>query len=218
MLTFHHLGLQPYQETWQAMLDFTTSRTSETADQIWLLQHPPVFTQGQAGKAEHILDAGNIPVIQTDRGGQVTYHGPGQVVAYALIDLQRRKQTVRCLVNALEQAVINLLDELNISAERRDKAPGVYVAEAKICSLGLRVKRYLSYHGLALNTVMDLTPFQRINPCGFKQLTMTQIADFVPNVDVGEVESLLVKHLMLQLERHCARNDNIKEATGIINQ
>jgi lipoyl(octanoyl) transferase len=174
------LGLVDYLETWQAMQHYTDSRSSETEDQLWLLQHPPAFTQGQSGRAEHILSPGNIPVVQSDRGGQVTYHGPGQWVVYLLYDLRRCGQGVRWLVDALEETVVDLLAGYGVVAESRRDAPGVYVQGAKIASLGLRVRRGCSYHGLSLNVDMDLAPFQCINPCGFEGLTVTQVADCLP--------------------------------------
>ncbi len=170
-------GLSDYSAAWAEMRAFTDGRTQDTPDELWLLQHPPVFTLGQAGRAEHLLDPGEIPVIQTDRGGQVTYHGPGQLVAYLLVDLRRVGLGVKGLVHLLEGAVIGLLAGYGIEAEARADAPGVYVAEAKIASLGLRVRRGCSYHGLSLNVDMDLTPFLRINPCGYPGLAVTQLAD-----------------------------------------
>lgn len=174
---------------------FTQQRDDATTDELWLLQHPPVFTQGQAGKAEHVLMPGDIPVIQTDRGGQVTYHGPGQLVAYALFDLRRLGIGIRQLVRGLEQVIIDTLAEHGIHATARPDAPGVYVADAKICSIGLRVKRGCSYHGIAFNVNMDLGPFQRINPCGFRELAITQVADFVPNISVKTIESQVIPHI-----------------------
>lgn len=176
-----HLGQQEYQRTWQAMADFTNQRTAATPDQLWLVEHLPVFTQGQAGKPEHLLFPGDIPVVQSDRGGQVTYHGPGQLVAYPLLDLRRLKIGVRDLVIALEQTIIATLAHYQIAAAIKAGAPGVYVNGDKIASLGLRVRRGCSFHGLALNVAMDLAPFQRINPCGYEGLAMTQMADLLPN-------------------------------------
>jgi len=190
------LGKSDYQKVWQEMVDFTRGRTSETSDEIWLVEHTPVFTQGQAGKPEHVLNPGEIPVVQTDRGGQVTYHGPGQLVVYPLINLRRAKIGVRKYVEILEQATINLLADYDIQAEIREGAPGVYVNDAKICSIGLKIKRGCSYHGLALNVDMDLEPFSRINPCGFQQLTMTQIKDFVDEVNWTEIEDKIFKYII----------------------
>jgi lipoyl(octanoyl) transferase len=165
-----------YLTAWQAMRDFTDARTPLTADEIWFIEHPPVFTLGQNGKLEHVLNPGDIPVIPVDRGGQVTYHGPGQLMVYVLLDIRRLGMGVRDLVSALEQTIIDLLASYGISAQAKREAPGVYVQDAKICSIGLRIRRGCSYHGLALNVAMDLEPFARINPCGFKNLAMTQIS------------------------------------------
>ena len=188
-------GLAAYEPTWRAMQDFTQSRDEATPDEIWLLEHPPVFTLGLAGKPEHVLDAGDIPVIPVDRGGQVTYHGPGQLVAYLLLDLRRRGYGVRELVRRMEEAVIGLLADDGIAAERKSGAPGVYVDGAKIAALGLRVKRGCCYHGLALNVDMDLEPFSRINPCGYPGLAVTQTKDLGVRDSIQEVSDRLVKHL-----------------------
>lgn len=177
MVNIRYLGFQDYLSCWQAMRDFTDQRQEQTPDEIWLLEHAAVFTQGQNGKPEHLLNPGNIPVVPIDRGGQITYHGPGQLVAYTLIDLKRKKLNIREFVTILEKSVIALLDEYHIPASTQCKAPGVYVNNNKICSIGLRVRRGCTYHGLALNVSMDLTPFSQINPCGFRELKMTQIAD-----------------------------------------
>lgn len=192
----HDLGLQDYQATWQSMLDFTLERDVHTPDHIWLVEHPPVFTLGQAGKIEHLLQPGDIPVVKTDRGGQVTYHGPGQVVLYALFDLRRMQCSVRQLVTALEQSMISLLQEYGIQAMANPCAPGVYVDGKKIGSIGLRVKKGCSYHGLSFNVDMDLSPFQRIHPCGYKDLAMTQLADLIdPPVDFNAVKHALTLKL-----------------------
>ena len=174
------LGLRDYQQTWQEMRDFTLSRGESTPDEVWLLEHPPVFTQGMAGKPEHVLNPGNIPIIHTDRGGQVTYHGPGQLVGYVLLDLRRLKIGVKAYVSLIENSVVQLLAEYNIKADIKPGAPGVYVAGKKICSIGLKISRGCSYHGIALNVNNDLELFSRINPCGFQNLQMTKISDFVP--------------------------------------
>ena len=174
------LGLVDYQPTLDAMRSFTDQRGVDTADELWLLQHPRVFTQGQAGKAEHVLAPGDIPVIQVDRGGQVTYHGPGQWVVYLLVDVRRRTMGVRSLVTLIEQSLVTLLAEYGIEAAARADAPGVYTGGSKIASLGLRVRRGCSYHGLALNVDMDLEPFQRINPCGYEGLQVTSMAQCLP--------------------------------------
>ena len=184
-----HLGRVDYEPTWRAMQSFTAERGPDTPDELWLLEHPPVFTLGQAGKREHILTDLGIPVIAIDRGGQVTYHGPGQLVVYVLLDLRRRGYGVKQLVLRLEQAVIDLLAGFGVVAERRAGAPGVYVNEAKIAALGLRIKNGCSYHGLALNVAMDLTPFSAINPCGYEGLAVTQTSDLgiaLPSAEMGE--------------------------------
>ena len=198
-LTFKYLGLVDYASTWRAMQVFTAARTHDTPDEIWLLQHPPIFTLGLAGKREHILQASAIPIIPIDRGGQVTYHGPGQVVAYLLLDLKRRGYGVRDLVERMEQAVIDLLATYGINAERRAKAPGVYVVGKKIAALGLRIKHGMSYHGLALNVDMDLAPFSLINPCGYAGLEVTQLTALGVTESVDTVAERLVRHLQAQL-------------------
>lgn len=174
-LIVRYLGLMEYQVVWSAMRQFTDQRLPETFDEIWFVEHPPVFTQGQAGKAEHLLAPAEIPVVQTDRGGQVTYHGPGQLVCYFLINLKRRQLNIRALVCAVEQIMIDTLLAYGVNASRKENAPGVYVNRAKVGSLGLRVRRGCSYHGLSLNVEMDLSPFLRINPCGFSGLEITQL-------------------------------------------
>jgi len=194
-----HLGLQPYEPVSQAMHDFTDSRDDTTLDEIWLVEHLPVFTQGQAGKAEHLLMTGDIPVIQSDRGGQVTYHGPGQQVMYVLLNLKRRKLGVRELVTLLEQTVVNTLAEYGIDAHPRADAPGVYVGEMKICSLGLRIRKGCSFHGLALNINMDLTPFQRINPCGYAGMEMTQMRQWVDTATPDNIRPVLLKNVLALL-------------------
>lgn len=199
-LLIRELGLQPYLTVWRAMQDFTAQRDATTNDEIWVVEHPPVFTQGQAGKAEHLLTASNIEVVQSDRGGQITYHGPGQAVVYILLDLKRRAIGVRQLVSALEQAVIALLATWQISAYARADAPGVYVDGAKICSLGLRVRKGCTFHGLALNIKMDLTPFTQINPCGYAGMIMTQMAAQNPQAaDVKKISRELISQLAIAL-------------------
>jgi len=192
-------GLQDYLACWDAMRTFTNQRNENTTDEIWLLEHPPVFTQGQNGKPEHILQPGNIPVIKIDRGGQVTYHGPGQLIVYLLVDIQRKKINVRQLVTILENAVIALLAHFNIAGVAKREAPGVYVDAKKICSVGLRIRRGSSYHGLALNVRMDLEPFSRINPCGFSELKMTQINELAEIPNIKEVGLYLTDHLLKNL-------------------
>ena len=180
-LVLRELGLVDYEPTLEAMQHFTDSRNADSPDELWLLQHPRVFTQGQAGKAEHVLAPGDIPVIQVDRGGQVTYHGPGQWVLYLLVDIRRHKLGVRDLVDLIEQSIVQLLGEYAIDAAAKPDAPGVYVAGDKIAALGLRVRRGCSYHGLSLNVDMDLEPFQRINPCGFEGLQVTSMVTLLPD-------------------------------------
>lgn len=173
----YDLGQQRYEDTFEAMRSYTDARDGDDVDQFWLTEHPPVFTQGQAGKAEHLLAPGNIPVVQSDRGGQVTYHGPGQIVGYLLFDLRRLGLGVRALVSGIEDAIIAVLDRYGLAGGRRDGAPGVYIGTAKIAALGLRVRRGCSYHGLSLNVDMDLEPFRRINPCGLTDVAVTQLKD-----------------------------------------
>lgn len=189
------LGQQPYQPIFDAMKEFTRLRDTTTPDEIWLLEHPPVYTQGQAGKAEHIVNARDIPIVQSDRGGQVTYHGPGQLIAYTLIDIDRRQLGVRTLVSQLEQGVMDVLAHYHITATTQCGAPGVYVKDKKIASIGLRVKNGRTYHGIALNVAMDLTPFSGINPCGYKMLSMTQVSDFVPEISINEIGELILQRM-----------------------
>lgn len=198
-LTIRWLGSKDYQPCWEAMQEFTQSRNEDTADEIWLLEHTPVFTQGQNGKPEHVLNPGNIPVVQTDRGGQVTYHGPGQLMVYTLIDLRRKKINVRELVTALEQSVVDLLAEYGITAAAKADAPGVYVDNKKICSIGLRIRKGCSYHGIAFNVALDLEPFSRINPCGFAQLQMVQFSELGGLKSTLETGRGLVKYLSKNL-------------------
>ncbi len=188
-----------YEPVWQAMHALTDHRTSETQDEIWVLQHSPVFTQGQAGKPEHVLFAGDIPVVQSDRGGQVTYHGPGQLVAYIMSDLRRLNIGPRELVTRIEQSLVDLLASYDIQAYPKADAPGVYVNDSKIASLGLRIRKGYSFHGLALNVDMDLEPFQRINPCGYAGMAMTQMADFVPKVDIESVGHQLIDQIIASM-------------------
>lgn len=182
------------------MQAFTDTRDSGTRDELWVLQHEPVFTLGQAGKWEHVLMPGEVPVVPVDRGGQVTYHGPGQIVAYPLIDIRRAKIGVREFVSRIEQSIIDTLENWNIIAVRKDGAPGVYVAGAKVAALGLRVRRGCTFHGLAFNVNMDLEPFHRINPCGFQGLQVTQMMDLGGPSSLAEVESVLIENLCRQFE------------------
>lgn len=195
-------SLQDYLDTLEAMRHFTdTRRKSQATDELWLLEHPPVFTLGQAGREEHLLTPGDIPVVKVDRGGQVTYHGPGQLVAYLMLDLHGAGLGVKRLVHLLEQAVIDLLRDYGIEGERRPSAPGIYVGEAKIASLGLRIRNACSYHGLALNVDMDLEPFERINPCGYAGLAMTQLSALAQQVRMAQVRATLVEQLARRLGR-----------------
>ena len=201
-MRIRRLGLVDYQASWQQMRDFTDARSKGTEDELWLLQHPAVFTQGQAGKAEHLLSPGEIPVVCSDRGGQVTYHGPGQWVVYLLLDLRRLNYGIRNLVNLIENSIVRLLGTLEIDGQPRPDAPGVYVDGAKIAALGLRVRRGCSYHGLSLNVDMDLEPFSRINPCGYQDLPVTSIRKCLPcdqSVDMDQVGEALLEELVREL-------------------
>jgi len=199
-LIVRRLGLQDYVPVWEAMRRFTACRGTDTLDELWWVEHPPVFTQGQAGRPEHLLDTSDIPVVQIDRGGQVTYHGPGQLVAYVLIDLTRHKLGVRQLVSALEQSVVDLLASYEVTAAARPDAPGVYVDGSKIASLGLRIRRGRCYHGLSLNVAMDLTPFNGINPCGYPAMPVTQLRDLGIELSVDEAAAMLLPHLARYLD------------------
>lgn len=194
-----HLGLRGYVPVWEAMQRFTAERNATTPDELWCVEHPPVYTQGQAGRPEHLIDTGTIPVVQIDRGGQVTYHGPGQLVIYVLLDLARHKLGVRPLVSALEQAVIDLLAGVGVAAAARPDAPGVYVTGRKIASLGLRVRRGRCYHGLSLNVAMDLAPFAGINPCGLPAQPMTQLRDLGVALDIAAAAEALLPLLARRL-------------------
>ncbi|MEG9499830.1 lipoyl(octanoyl) transferase LipB [Mannheimia indoligenes] len=200
-LIIRQLGIQPYEDIWHQMQAFTDGRDENTLDEIWLVQHPAVFTQGSAGKPEHLLNSTNIPVVQSDRGGQITYHGEGQQIMYVLIDIKRlksqgREVSVRDLVTALEKTVVKTLADYGIESYPKADAPGVYVNEKKICSLGLRIRKGCSFHGLALNINMDLTPFRNINPCGYAGLEMCQLSELINHNDLTceEVSPKLVAH------------------------
>jgi lipoyl(octanoyl) transferase len=193
-LQIRQLGRALYEPTWHEMQSFTDRRTAETLDELWFLEHPPVFTLGRNSKAKHLHDTGDIQVIQSDRGGQVTYHGPGQLIAYVLLDINRRQLGVQSLVNLLEQTVINLLSDHGIFAERRTKAPGVYVENRKIAALGLRVRKGCSFHGLSLNVDMDLAPFSMINPCGIEDLEVTRMSDLGIKLSVDECAAQFQHH------------------------
>lgn len=209
-LEIRSLGQVPYQRSWQAMQAFTDSRNETTADQLWVLEHPPVFTQGQAGRAEHVLAPGNIPVIQADRGGQVTYHGPGQLVVYPLLDIRRLGLGVRELVTLIEDAIIDTLAFFNVSGARLAGAPGVYVDGAKMAALGLRVRKGCSFHGLAFNVDLDLEPFTRINPCGYQGLEVTRLVDHA-EATPAQLEQQLVRSLC----RHLGYNDRLSYVRGL---
>jgi lipoyl(octanoyl) transferase len=209
-LQVRQLGLVPYEPTWAAMQAYTDTRDEGSADQLWVLEHPPVFTQGQAGRAEHVLAAGDIPVIQADRGGQVTYHGPGQVVIYPLLDIRRLGLGVRELVTLIESAIIDVLAGYGLAGRRRNGAPGVYLGDAKVAALGLRVRRGCSFHGLAFNVNLDLEPFARINPCGYQGLAVTRLADHAP-ATTGEVGERLVARLAALL----GYNERLEHSRGL---
>ena len=200
-MEIRRLGRVEYEPTWHAMQAFTASRTADTPDELWIVEHPPVYTLGQAGKPEHVLRDIGIPIVKIDRGGQVTYHGPGQVVIYLLLDLGRLKVKVRELVTAIEQGVIDFLASHGVTAERRAGAPGVYVGPAKIAALGLKIKNGCSYHGLSLNVDMDLTPFAAINPCGYAGLQVVQTKDFNVPLTATEAGEQLSQFLLRQLEK-----------------
>ncbi len=198
-IIIRRMGQCDYEPVWREMQKFTDERDAATTDELWLVEHPPVFTQGLAGKAEHILAAGDIPVVQVDRGGQVTYHGPGQIVAYPMINLRRHGIGVKSLVHGIEQAIIETVAIYGIEAKRRDNAPGVYVNDAKIASLGLRIRKACSFHGLAFNIDMDLEPFARINPCGFMGLAVTQLSELTEKVTFETVQNQLLEQFCQQL-------------------
>jgi lipoyl(octanoyl) transferase len=200
------LGVAEYEPTWRAMQRFTDARTEDTADEIWLAEHPPVFTLGMNASREHLLDPGDIPVVQIDRGGQVTYHGPGQLVIYPLLNLRRRHLNVRELVVALENSIVGYAAELGVAAAGSREAPGVYVDGAKLASIGLRIRRGASYHGAALNVSLDLEPFTRINVCGYRGLKVTRLADHAAHVDIDAAARGLTPHLLRHLRVSCGYN------------
>lgn len=195
-MNIRQLGIQDYQDVWLQMKEFTLNRNEQTPDELWLLEHFPVYTQGQAGKPEHVLNPASIPVVQSDRGGQVTYHGPGQLVAYVLMDINRRNLGIRTLVSQLEQIVLSVLAQYHIEGAIQCGAPGVYVKEQKIASIGLRVKNGCTYHGIALNVDMDLKPFQGINPCGFAKMEMTQVSHFNPTILLSDVNQQMMQSFL----------------------
>lgn len=194
-LVFRHLGLQDYQTVYQQMKDFTQARDENTSDEVWFLEHPSVFTQGKAGKPEHILQHSSIPIVQTDRGGQITYHGPGQLIVYFMIDLKRNNMNIRHLIDLIEQVVIEFLINQGIEGHLIPHQPGVYVNQQKIASLGLHIQKGCSYHGLSLNVDMDLEPFSWINPCGYQNLKMTQLIDLGVKKSMGEIIEELTRIL-----------------------
>ncbi|MGL6028171.1 MAG: lipoyl(octanoyl) transferase LipB [Legionella sp.] len=199
-----YLGIQSYNDVWLSMKEFTLNRDEHTPDELWILEHHDVYTQGQAGKPEHIINKSAIPIVQSDRGGQVTYHGPGQLVAYVLMDIRRRNLGIRTLVSQLEQVLISTLADYSIASNIRCGAPGVYVDDAKIASIGLRVKNGCTYHGVSLNVAMDLSPFLNINPCGFAQMNMTQIKQFHPSVTINETNQFFVRNFLNQFHTEMA--------------
>lgn len=200
-ITIRNLGIQPYASTWQDMQRFTQNRDTETPDEIWITEHPPVYTLGLNGKREHLFNTGDIPVINSDRGGQVTYHGPGQLIIYTLIDIKRLNLGVRSLVTALEQAMISTLAQYGIIAVARADAPGVYVNDKKIGSIGLRIKKNCSYHGLSINNQMDLSPFDHINTCGYSGLEVTQLADLGVTVSNAELAIPITQAIITALAK-----------------
>ncbi len=201
MLTVRYRGIKYYQSTWLDMQRFTEERTAQTADELWVVEHYPVYTLGLNGKREHLLSMSDIPVINTDRGGQVTYHGPGQLVVYTLLDIKRLEFSVRALVTLLEQTVIKTLADYGIQSEAKHDAPGVYVQGQKIASIGLRIKKNCSYHGLSLNNQMDLSPFEHINPCGYSGLKITQLSDLGVNVSFNELANVVTQTLTQALSK-----------------
>lgn len=212
-LKTRHWPVTDYTVVWEAMRAFTDARSAETPDELWVVEHPAVFTQGQAGRPEHIINAHDIPIVLSDRGGQVTYHGPGQLVLYTLLDLKRRDLGIKTLVCQLEQAIIEMLSQWGIIAERQPKAPGVYVNQAKIASLGLRVRRGCSYHGLSLNVDMDLKPFTYIHPCGYADLTVTQLKDLRPMLNLPDVTKALLAAVLSQLGKINDIDENLSPST-----
>lgn len=197
--TLRYLNQQPYADTWQAMQEFTVQRNADTPDEFWIVEHPPVYTLGLSGKREHLLNLTDIPVVHSDRGGQVTYHGPGQLVIYTLLDIKRLQINIRELVSLLENAMIATLADFNITANAKADAPGVYVQGKKIGSIGLRIKNHCSYHGLSLNNAMDLHPFSHINPCGYSGLQMTQLADLGVAIDTTDLAAHVIEHITAAL-------------------
>ena len=211
-LIIRHLGQQDYLETFQEMVEFNGNQSASIADEIWFLQHQPVYTLGLAGKTEHLLHPGTIPVVRSDRGGQVTYHGPGQLLAYLLLDLQRRQISIKGLVDRIEQSIIDMLNDLRLRGERQAKAPGVYIDGRKIAALGIRVRNGCSYHGLALNVNLDLSPYQGINPCGYPGLQITRLSDYGIQLNVNEAAMVLQPYLLRNLGYH---SDEVRVITTV---
>ncbi len=199
VVTLRHLGSREYSSTWEQLKSFTNNRSKDTIDEIWCLEHLPVFTQGQAGRPENVICPGEIPVLKSDRGGQVTYHGPGQLIVYFLVDIARKKISLRSFIDILENSVVELLANFGLKAYTDKTAPGVYVDNAKICSLGLRVRKGCTYHGLSLNISMDLEPFQRINPCGYAGMQVTKLENYIPDVDMATITNDLVHILQRKI-------------------
>jgi lipoyl(octanoyl) transferase len=214
-LHVRYLGRQPYEPVFEAMQAFTDTRDTDAADELWVVEHEPVFTQGLNGKSEHLLDTGDIPVVQVDRGGQVTYHGPGQIVIYLLVNVRRKAVGVRAMVTAMEHSIINLLSGFGITSEARPDAPGVYVKDAKVAALGLRIRRGCSYHGLSLNHDMDLLPFQRINPCGYQGLEVTQLKDLGIASSWQEIAWALCGNLVEELKYSSLSGQQLPEPEAI---
>ena len=214
-LHVRYLGRQPYEPVFEAMQAFTDTRDADAPDELWVVEHEPVFTQGLNGKPEHLLDTGDIPVVQVDRGGQVTYHGPGQIVIYLLVNVRRKAVGVRAMVTAMEHSIINLLSGFGITSEARPDAPGVYVNNAKVAALGLRIRRGCSYHGLSLNHDMDLSPFQRINPCGYQGLEVTQLKDLGISSSWQEIAWALCGNLVEELKYSSHSGQQLTEPEAI---
>lgn len=187
LLTFRNIGFRPLPDVWEEMKKFTDERNRKTQDEVWLVEHPPIYTLGLNSNPDHVLEASNIPILKIDRGGQVTYHGPGQLIAYVMLDLHRSRSSIRSIVEALEAAVIRTVSVYGIEAQGRRDAPGVYVGDKKLAAIGLRVRRHCTYHGLAVNVNMDLTPYERINPCGFEGLEAVQLSDLCHGIDISRV-------------------------------
>ncbi|MDG2315982.1 MAG: lipoyl(octanoyl) transferase LipB [Gammaproteobacteria bacterium] len=199
LLTFRNIGFRPLPDVWEEMKKFTDERNRKTQDEVWLVEHPPIYTLGLNSNPDHVLEASNIPILKIDRGGQVTYHGPGQLIAYVMLDLHRSRSSIRSIVEALEAAVIGTMAIYGIEAQGRRDAPGVYVGDKKLAAIGLRVRRHCTYHGLAVNVNMDLTPYERINPCGYEGLEVVQLRDLCHGIDISRVRKDLEMMLRASL-------------------